>query len=309
MKSIASKAFLTCTMLFMGYLSANDSTDLPYFYPYESFFESYPSEYASCDKYPFPWTVRLEGGYAAGKFIGIKDNYSEIGVFATPKNFQDIQPVVDLRTYRLDSGKWAASIGGGVRFWNYRMNSLIGTNLYYDYLEGHICPFHRLGAGVEWLGECLDARVNAYIPISGLSRSTPKCHFNNLGDGYFATFREREFAFLGVEAEIGKNLAGPYNFNLYGALGPYYYHNKHVRNIYGGYARLGLNWQQYIFLEGKMSYDNEYHSHFLGKILFSIPLERVFDCLSECGCNSCYRHIYRNGLIFTKRCCDWNWNW
>ena len=61
-------------------------------------------------------TIQIDLGYAAGQFIGIKHNYAEFGFFIAPEPIYNYQPIGDLKLYRFSNGRWASSVGCGVRW-------------------------------------------------------------------------------------------------------------------------------------------------------------------------------------------------
>lgn len=258
-----------------------------------------------------PWAVRLEGGYAVGRFIGLHENYAELGTFLAPAPIAEWQPFVDLRGYRLDNGDWAASGGLGVRWRDACFCRIWGANLFYDYRESCIGNFNRIGFGLESLGECWDCRLNVYIPVNGDTKRSCLCVFDDFIGPFLVTVRKKEFIFKGIDAEIGGHLWRWCNFSLYGAAGPYYYYHTHCDQIFGAQARLELYWLQYLSLEVRGSYDEEDKTNVQGKVMLRIPLD-IFFC-SGTACDPCrellIQPVRRFGVIFTKHCCDWTWNW
>ena len=117
-----------------------------------------------CSRNPLMDT-RLEAGYSWGQFIGIKEDYAELGLFV-PVTFCDRWAIfADGRAYRFEDDQWGASAGIGFRGFTCD-GRIFGANFYYDYLEGtNNGYFNRLGVGLEWLGPCWDLRVNGYLPV------------------------------------------------------------------------------------------------------------------------------------------------
>jgi hypothetical protein len=258
--------------------------------------------------------ARFEVGYSWGKFIDIRREYAEIGLFL-PLMLSNENGLWfgDGRGYRFNDSKWGASGGLGYRTW--LQDSIVGANVYYDWLEGEFSRgFQRIGVGLEWLGSCWDIRVNGYIPIGKNSETGHRRVFDDFIGPFVATCRHKEIAIReGFDAEIGFPL-GCWcdDFTLYAAAGPYYY-RRHLRhdNFWGGYARLELGWNSYLFFQVRTSYDRVNHSETQGQVFLRIP----FDLLcGSCGCdNPCLRllsqPVRRNGIIFTKECCVFTKNW
>lgn len=261
------------------------------------------------------WTLRLECGYTFGKFIGLDKKYGEIALFFAPPLIDVWQPFLDVRGYRLDGGKWASSAGIGVRFWDASLERLWGTNLYYDYRDVRFGSLNRIGLGFESLGECWDVRLNIYLPINSKATTRHKV-FDPFDDTVFGTGYFREFQFYGLDAELGGTVWRWYDdLSLYGAIGPYYYYNRCSGHVLGGYARLELDYFQYVTFEGLISRDREFGTHGQVKAMINIPLEEFFAYLGCCSCFSdtfralLTQPVKRNNVIFTTKNCDLKWHW
>lgn len=254
--------------------------------------------------------TRISFEYNFGNFISIDKDYAEIDLFM-PFTLHNWITILDVHTYYFKNNKWGASGGVGIRKY-IGDKSLIGTNLFYDYLEGWKTRdnFHRIGIGLEWLKGCWDFRVNGYFPIDKKIHSSNFISFE-LGDTYSATSEKLEFAYTGFDAEIGISIYERRNFNLYVAAGPYYFYRTHFEHFFGGYGRLKLDWKSIISLEGRISYDHVYKTNIQGIIRISIPFDFLyFRSKSQCECNwSSTQPIYRNGVILRSSCCNWTWNW
>lgn len=256
-----------------------------------------------------PWIIRLEGAAAAGQFIGQDRDYVQLGAFIAPEPCGDWFFFSDLQGYWLEGNRFAANAGLGVRWFDRCNGRLIGANVYYDYFEGRHGGFNRIGIGLESLGECLDFRINGYLPVNDSVSSSGKTY--TYPGGYSAILKEREFAYKGVDGEVGYQIYRGCDVDLYGAIGPYYYHADDLPKVYGGQLRLELRFLEFFTLEGLFSDDNHYHAKAQGKIGISIPLESITSCcFTRDRCKEFYaRDTKRNGLPFFSNCCDWKWNW
>lgn len=308
------KYFLsTFLLLFTGIASLATCADTGFYEVQPGFFSSLGSFPRSCDFYT-PWKIQLDVGYAAGKFIGLKEGYAEFGALVASESYGEFQPLADLKAYRLNNGHWASSIGFGLRWWD-QCSRIWGANIFYDYRKAHIGNFNRFGLGfellgLELLGTCLDYRLNFYIPFKSENSEERESQPYK-----FCT--EKEYTFSGLDFEIGGHLWQWCDFELDGAAGPYYYHHKNFSenksNIYGAQARLGLNWTRYLSFETRVSCDNEFHTRVQGEVILNIPLCELF-CGSEHDDwrESITRPIQRNGVIFThepqheEKNCRWN---
>jgi hypothetical protein len=254
---------------------------------------------------------RLEAGYAFGRFIGLKQNYAELGLFSIVKADRRWYFLSDLRGYMLEDEDGAGSFGGGIRCPT-RSNAIFGANLYYDFRKDQRVLLQRVGAGLEYLSCCFDFRLNGYFPVYGDTKCSRRHVYNDYIGNYFASSTRINYIFTGFDAEIGSCFYQNCGYWLYGAIGPYYYRHKQIREIYGGQARLELNWKDYLYSRVSVSYDNKFHTNVQGKVMISIPLSDIFYCgcalLEWCQPNL-YRPIERNGVIFVDPCCNYTWNW
>ncbi|MGK5595324.1 MAG: inverse autotransporter beta domain-containing protein [Parachlamydiaceae bacterium] len=246
---------------------------------------------------------RLELGYTTGKFIGAERSYAEAGVFIPAMIAEKYLAFGDVRAYRLDNCKWAASGGVGLRT-SVEDKGAIGANLFYDYLESRYeYGFNRIGIGAEWLGTCFDVRLNGYLPFGQRTRSLLSVYSNFIGN-YLITITDKEScAKEGFDAEFGMNLGHWQNCKLYGAVGPYFYQMRHRKNFWGGQVRLEFTWKSCLSIQIRTSYDSKYHTHTQGRLMLNIPLDTF------CGCNTLNdfysrlitQPVKRNGLQFTRR--------
>jgi Inverse autotransporter, beta-domain len=255
------------------------------------------------------WVLRLKAGYAFGQFIGLNDSYAELGLFLAPKTLGKWLPFADINGYLLNNGEWATSAGLGLRWLNVDSQRIWGANFYYDGRKSHRkTVFNRLGIGLESLGP-IDFRINGYFPLNQ-SRQCSVCSFKNSNGDFFWKQTQKEFTFRGVDAELGAYLLEWRDFSFYGAAGPYYYYNRSVNGFVGGFARLELNWREYLSFNMRLSYDKKYQTKVQGEILLTLPLYELFVNHSF----ESYKEIFtqpvqRNNLIFTDHSRHTTWNW
>lgn len=266
----------------------------------------------------------VKAGGAVGRYIGLKENYFETGLFYVPNTQENFKPILDASFYRLEDHEWASSVGLGFRWGDCNCDRAWGANVYYDarrfshsnYIDcyrvhkGHDY-LNRIGVGLESLGECLDFRINGYIPVGTNKFDRKKNSYNNIGGGNFASYREYEYNLYGIDGEVGYRYPLYCDFDLYAAVGGYYYTNKHTRDFGGPQGRLSLLYSDYVEFEGIYTYDRVNSSCFQGKVMLSIPLDALWnacDCQATCF-NLFKQPIKRNGVIFTDRRCCWNYNW
>jgi hypothetical protein len=273
---------------------------------------------ATCDE------LFLETGAAAGRFIGLREDYVDADLFYVMDPVCNWAPLFDAHVYYLEKDTWAGSFGAGVRYQDCDCDRVWGANLFYDFREfkfeeccSCVCEktkhryFHRVGIGLESLGPCVDYRANVYLPIGKTRQLGDQCLIDNISGRFQATFSKFEYMPTGFDAEAGFNLGCCHDFALYGALGGYYFHHDKLKDMYGPMARFDLTWFEWLSLEGRYSYDQVNHSAFQGRIALTVPLSDFWNCCSEaCDCvNLFIQPFQRNGLIFTDRKCCWKYNW
>jgi uncharacterized membrane protein YgcG len=253
------------------------------------------------------WPARFDIGYRCGRFIGIRQNYAEAGLFLMqePSCCSICEPFIDLRAAYLQKNEWAANGGLGVRIrtdwytW--------GINGFYDHQKSHIRSLQRVGAGFEFLSSCFDLRINGYYPINDV-RHGRRHVFRYILGNYIEICQEREHLYKGIDAEIGVPLWSGCSFSIYGGIGPYYYYSKKIESLAGGQARLEIAWAKYLWIEGRFSYDHKYKSRAQGAITLSIPLLRIcgdIPCEDLLCIEDFIKPVQRTNIMFTTRCCHW----
>lgn len=260
---------------------------------------------------PFRWYV----DHAEGRWLDNHDGYTSLGVFCALPNTlitSNLFPFLDARMHLFNHGGTAGNFGGGLRYLDRDNNRVIGFNAFYDYRKSSWNNyFHQVGAGVEILNDCWDFRFNGYFPVSGWKHSKKK-RFDHFVGSFTATCQERRAGARGWDMELGRWLMkkGPCRcFDLYGAIGSYYYSFKEHRcNAIGGDVRLATNIGQYFNFEVKGGYDKVYHGNVQAKITLTFPLG-VGMC---CDVNNCivYQPVRRQEIIaLGKKECCWKWDW
>lgn len=317
-------------------------------------------------------SARVYADHVEGRWIDNPEGYSSLGTFiALPLDCcARYLPFIDLRGHVFNDGKYAANLGGGVRFLTH-CNDVFGLNVYYDYRETgshrhhHNAPsnsgesshsgdseishhsdidvstpllmtecrdnqwkhhFQQIGIGAEWLGRCVDFRVNGYIPLGHRVAHGVECFFDYFDKGVESTIpvyeafcaRSRSSAW-GIDGEIGRYLMRMSSctcFDLYAAVGTYYYNPKNAcKDFWGAKARLEARIGNYVDLKLIGGYDPIYKGSLQGTITLTVP----FDCFRACCCSAfddcylrdiAYQPVQRQELIVlgTKNCC-WDWTW
>lgn len=252
--------------------------------------------------------------YAAGRYISINNNYGSLELFSPLlSSSSSYLPFIDLQVYSFSNGLWATSCGIGIRK-QISTENIIGVNAYYDAIQSRSrTNFHQIGLGVEWLSPCGDIRVNSYLPVSQKIHTYGLCVFDQLGDGFFATQRHKEYAYTGFDVEAGLWVWKNADFRIYAAAGPYYFYRPSYHQFFGCTARAVFSWKSFLSLQGSITADRIYSTRFQAILACTIPLD-FFCASSNCRCDTCDDYNIcvppqRNGIILTDRCCDWTWNW
>lgn len=287
---------------------------------------------ADCDRNGRIFSAR----YNVGNGIGFHESYATASTFLpTQINCDEhLYAFLDARYHIFNDGRSAANVGFGGRMLCDSFNMVVGTNLYYDYRKTRHYNYHQIGIGTEVLGPCLDFRINGYLPIKTKSHAYD-IHVSKICDNTFKGFtnngiliggeisrisNKREYAFGGVDAELGAYLYQNPCFDIYAALGSYYYRSKH-KNVLGGSFRLCADVTKYTTLQVLALSDNVFHNNVGASVAINIPLWGWFDKLqtrattalpADCQVACCERWldtrlvqaVHRNEIIVTKSRCQ-----
>lgn len=292
----------------------------PDYYEYGDI-QSFCSDEVLCDI----WKLRLNSfwvSHLTGPGVGYRSGYSTIGAISSLNNpiYSDIKPFLDVRAHYFNSGKWAANVGLGARWYNECWEKTIGLNVYYDYRRGDTLAclptrdFNQIGFGAELFGCLYDLRLNVYIPLGARSESSCPQYYFYPGD-YFAAHRHKRKALPGFDAEIETRLRNwdPCScLDLYGAIGPYYFASFCGKDCAGGRIRIGLDFWDFFTIEAWGSYDSMFGAICQGLVRLSIPFDydkTVFGC----GCkrftlNSIKRVQRQELIVLSRKHCVWDTN-
>lgn len=178
----------------------------------------------SFDEYT-PFIQRFGLTHDAGEGIGFNKGFTTLE-WMTPitGDFEWALLFADGRVLVRNDATVGANFGVAYRWYDLGWNRIVGGNVFYDYRhsseENH---FHQLGLGLEWLGEIVDVRANAYIPDVDNVRGTVPNQFR----GHRLIVNRDEVAMTGGDVEIGFRLppieaiqtelfAGVYHFDGHG---------------------------------------------------------------------------------------------
>lgn len=250
--------------------------------------------------------------YAAGKTIGIDENYVEIGLLYSPLPCcYDFHPFVDLRAYRLQDNKWAASAGGGLRVWCDNGCSVVGVNAFYDFRASDLGDFHQAGVGFEWLSPTWQFSLNGYLPFNNKYIGLPVVFDDYIGE-FTAMCTPSTYSKKGGDFEIGRNCGCYDRFVFYLGAGSYYFHGTPGNN-WGAKLRTRLTVARYFAIEGLGVWDKSCDLLLQLKFSLSFPLDFLCDfcCqrpLCGCDCPFIYQPVNRNDMIILEDQCCWTGN-
>jgi hypothetical protein len=249
--------------------------------------------------------------YNFGQYINIKQSYTDLELFMPVIGNQKNIIALDAQGVAFNDGRGAFS-GGIVARKCVKDRHVVGANVFYDYLKADCnANFNRIGIGGEFLSHNYDIRLNGYFHAWKDHHKCDSCVFDEIGNGYYAKETKYISAYRGFDAEVGRTLWENKKLALYGALGPYYYHQKCLYTFWGGAIRLEFNYKSFIYLKARASFDHAYHANVQGIIGISIPLD--FNFKNEPMHNRCQenflKRVQRLGIILTESFCDWTWNW
>ncbi len=257
-------------------------------------------------KYTMPNRVSIAA--VGGEMYGCEKRWASAGYFCAPTVCSDcIVPFIDLQGHYLDRSHWAANAGVGVRWSNCCDCRVYGFNVYYDYKQGCRGDFNDVGVGLEFLGLNFDIRVNGYMPF-GKTLYTHTRTFNSYLGGFVATCKRKEFAMPGLDFEIGRYIGPSCTYMLYGAIGGYYYNKEHYLHFLGVVGRLKIQYNEYLSLEVKASYDDVCKGKLQGILQLTIPFE-MFGCVCStldcCSRGLFLQPVHRKDVLVTNTCQHW----
>lgn len=210
---------------------------------------------------------------------------------------------VDLAFLRLGEGRLAVNSLIGVRGFAFEHKKIIGAYIGYDYRRHKGGNLSQFALGAELLGECWDLRVNGYIPIKNKTVFLDSTLFTYSG-GYFALRDRYDSAMWGLDVEFGKMLFNCKCFNLYAAIGPYFYNSRGCcGSLLGGMGRLTTCFCDRLYVDFYITYDHLFDLKTQGEISFYLPFSSVCDwwrCI--------FQPIYRNRVILVDETCCWTTN-
>lgn len=259
------------------------------------------SEYETCG--PRPYQVKIRHIEPDG--IGFTKGYSSLDLsLSCPSCDDHLVSFLDLRGHVFNDGKFAVNTGLALRWLPECSCRVWGINLFYDYRQTHKRPYNQISMGLEALGERWDFRVDGYLPVGAKRSRAFDFSFDFFPDNSFLLTGKRELAMKGIDAEAGYHFTEIDAFDLYAAIGPYFYApGKFGDNTVGGRLRLLSTICTYLTLEAALSYDHIFKWIGQGALSLNFPFgprKRVC-CDSLLLEERLYQPIWHNEIIVIDR--------
>lgn len=260
---------------------------------------------------PFSGTYNLGVEVAAGRYVAIDQNYWGVNYFAVPDvSWRDVHVLFDVSAYKLENTNWAASVGFGLRKWDNDRQKVYGINAFYDYREEKSKSFNQAGLGLELLSTYWELHINGYLPVSTKKFLFSTHVFDHFQGGFKAVLQDYQYALRGIEISGGRRFWLGDDLTFYLAPGFYYYNNSTVGDIQGIEGTLNIAWNSWVSFDLNASYDTRFKGRVQGVVNFSLPLENICSCIcSSCESMILGRPIFRNDMIFLKKCSSVWKNW
>ncbi|NGX39797.1 MAG: hypothetical protein KR126chlam1_01130 [Chlamydiae bacterium] len=241
------------------------------------------------------------------KGVGYEEGYTTLEALYFPfVENHCFQPFLDVRGHVFNDAEFAANAGIGLRYLDDCCASW-GANVYYDYRSDRDrkVHFHQIGAGLEYLTDCFDVRLNGYFPI------TRKDCFKKLHGEYETDDLKVEcclesVSFIGGNLEVGVPFCFFPYVDFYIAGGPYYYDaRKTSKDTWGGQIRLDAFICTNFRVGLIVNHDSIFDTRVQGVVSFTLPLGGK--CVTDCGQSCALRRVERNEIIVLNELFDWSW--
>lgn len=216
---------------------------------------------------------RLEIRHREAGGVGYSTGYSSLDYFLMTEG-QSMEFLLDLRGHVFNTGQGAGNIGVGLRWPLKEDKYAIGANVFYDLRQAHDLFCNQIGAGVEWLTQKIDFRVNGYLPV-GAKQHFERKTFDEFSGTYLKIRRRLKSTLPSIEGEIGTPL--PRHF--YFAVGSYYLFKQETRgidvgNAWGAKIRAEVDLGRYFTIGLAVTYDHIFKTRAQGIVSINIPFEK-----------------------------------
>ncbi len=203
--------------------------------------------------------------------IGYNKGYSTVDY--TVSHIGELsQFLLNARGHLFNDARFASNLGVGARRAIYGGKYLLGGNFYYDFRESKHLHTNQVGGGLEFLSQCVDVRMNGYLPV-GDDVDYKTEHFLKFQGNQILEKQKLIAALPAIDLEVG----GPIKPWIYLGGGPYYLFGRDVRghqlgNAVGGKAHCDIDVHRYVSLGASISYDKIFNTKVQGYLAINIPL-------------------------------------
>lgn len=277
-----------------------------------SLFRSTPAPAERWNKAFLP--KRIDAYQFVGQSIGSMEGYSAVGTLLAPfYPPYKLMPFVQIQAVHFNQGTYGGNFGVGARYIPSTLGSVVGVNTFYDYQEGEHGPFHRVGFGVEAIGNRFGLSANGYVPVAKKKR-VKTCVYDNYIGGYKAVNHQADRTYTGFNLEGTWIVLQRGDFWVYASGGPYVFTEGWGTSPFlGGQFTFEPNYGDFISLSFTISHDPVFGTLYGGGISLSLPLyafSRLKDYKSPSGVSSrqIYQPVNRMGNAPSKRKCCWKSN-
>lgn len=254
-------------------------------------------------------TTVMSISHHQGKGLGYEQGYRSLKGLYSFSSSKDVISFFDIRGHQFNNGECASNIGFGLRKASAFSENIFGANLYYDYRYARKgAHFNQIGAGLEFLGSCFEARLNVYLPLNRYKLLSQDLYNGYIG-GYYILERRFKAPMKGANFEVGFSLFHNKTTDLYLGAGPYYYLTRSLRHDYvlGGECQINLRLFNYISLECHASYDAKFKKRAEASITFNFPLKGDFSL--ENNEDRISKAVHRHEMIVLDRINQYEWNY
>lgn len=237
----------------------------------------------------------IEGGG-----LGYREGYTTLEMFFAKDPGQwKVMPFLDAKAHIFNNGKGAANAGLGLRAeWEDRV---YGINSYYDYRNVGRFHSNQIGLGFETLGELLDFRINGYLPIGKKTSGPYDTVFGGFSGNHLLLSQKYQSAMKGANAECGFHIGCDPLFDLYAAVGPYYFTGEVARSTWGGKASVAGTYDDFLTLEISDSYDRTWHNNFQAQISIGFSFGPSSCVKDQCVTSKMLQPVRRQEIIVVDK--------
>jgi hypothetical protein len=220
--------------------------------------------------------IQASGGASVGDGV---QQYRSLAPFeALPYYIWDTSMIFsDVRVFPTFTGNVGGNLGGGYRYYDYRLDRIFGVNLWYDADNTHpVGYFQQLGLGLESYGEAVDWRSNFYLPVGNTQLGTGAVALPNSvrfsGNSILYDQSVNSFtAMRGLDMEAGLAIPGKFarerGLRVYG--GWYHFEGDNIKSFTGGKGRIQANIYSGLDASVQVMSDPMYQTRIFGAVTWT----------------------------------------